>query len=157
MCSTPPGGTWSSRVLPCCLPCSRSTCSGTGSRTRSTPGRPGAEMRQGDIPRRPGRTTERIRMRTFSVWMSIALAAAGALLVAGCGGTAGKKGGTLTVLSQGDVDSLDPGYQYYQYDYEALSQPAQRTLYGWKPSLRKPHPHLAASMPELAHGRETAH
>ena len=112
-------------------------------------------MRQGDIPRRPGRTTERIRMRTFSVWMSIALAAAAALLVAGCGGTAGKKGGTLTVLSQGDVDSLDPGYQYYQYDYEALSQPAQRTLYGWKPNLRKPSPDFAASMPTLSNGGKT--
>ena len=74
--------------------------------------------------------------------------------VAGCGSTA-KKGGTLTVLSQGDIDSMDPGYQYYQYDYQAISQPAQRTLYGWKPASRKPSPDLAASMPALSDGGRT--
>src|SRR3954454_11197659 len=71
-----------------------------------------------------------------------------ALIGAGCGGddnkdTGGggsaskppagaKKGGTLTFISQGDVDSLDPGYWYYQYDYQALQQPTQRGLYGWE-------------------------
>jgi peptide/nickel transport system substrate-binding protein len=90
----------------------------------------------------------------MKLWMPIALAAA-ALLVVGCGGTSGKKGGALTVQSQGDVDSLDPGYQYYQYDYMALSQPAERTLYGWKPASRKPSPDFAASMPELADGGKT--
>ena len=41
-------------------------------------------------------------------------------------GAQGKKGGTLTVMSLGDVDSLDPGYWYYQTDYMDLAQPTQR-------------------------------
>ena len=68
-----------------------------------------------------------------------------ALVAAGCGGgssnkttgasgtasgepvSGAQKGGSLTVLSLADVDSLDPGYWYYQYDYMALAQPTQRT------------------------------
>ena len=86
-------------------------------------------------------------MRKRFIVLAIAVLA---LLVAGCGGggssssstgggkaattpTSGaKKGGHLDVLSASDVDSLDPGYWYYQYDYMALWQPTQRSLYAWK-------------------------
>src|SRR5205085_4625197 len=77
-----------------------------------------------------------------------------AVAVAGCGSSA-KTGGTLTVLSEGDIDSMDPGYQYYQYDYQAIDQPAQRALYGWEPADRKPTPDLATSLPQLSDGGKT--
>jgi peptide/nickel transport system substrate-binding protein len=78
------------------------------------------------------------------------------LVVAGCGGGGGnKKGGTLTVISQGDVDSLDPGYHYYQYDTQALDQTTHRTLFGWKPDARTPGPDLAQSMPTVTDGGRT--
>ena len=77
------------------------------------------------------------------------------LVAAGCGSSGSKKGGTLTVISQGDVDSLDPGYHYYQYDTQALDQTTQRTLYGWKPEARTPSPDLAASMPAVSDGGRT--
>jgi peptide/nickel transport system substrate-binding protein len=94
-----------------------------------------------------------------------------ALLIAGCGGggdnsdssgkaattatEAAKKGGHLDVLSGGDVDSLDPGYWYYQYDNQALWQPTQRSLYGWEPDKTTPTPDLAEGQPQLADGGKT--
>jgi peptide/nickel transport system substrate-binding protein len=42
-------------------------------------------------------------------------------------------GGHLDVFSVADVDSLDPGYWYYGYDYMALGQTTQRWLYAWEP------------------------
>src|SRR5213592_2654437 len=55
-----------------------------------------------------------------------------------------KKGGTLTMLSSGDVDNnLDPGYSYYQYDF-ILDNDLHRTLFRYKPSdTTKPSPDLA--------------
>jgi len=71
-------------------------------------------------------------------------------------GKTGKKGGTATVMSAGDVDSLDPGYWYYQYDYMTLMQPTQRQLYGWKPEdVERPTPDLAADYPKVADGGKT--
>ena len=68
----------------------------------------------------------------------------------------GKQGGSVTVMSIGDVDSLDPGYWYYQYDYQALSQTTQRQLYGWEPDDgTKPVPDLAVDLPEIADGGKT--
>src|SRR3954454_13675447 len=95
-----------------------------------------------------------------------------ALLVAGCGGgsdnksssgggaatavTKGaKKGGHLDVLSLGDVDSLDPGYWYYQYDYMALMEPTQRSLYGWEADKTSQTPDLASAQPQLTNGGKT--
>jgi len=96
-----------------------------------------------------------------------------ALVVAGCGGgndnksssgggkaattvTAGaKKGGHLDVLSASDVDSLDPGYWYYQYDYMALMEPTQRSLYGWEADKTQPTPDLADGQPQLSDGGKT--
>jgi peptide/nickel transport system substrate-binding protein len=94
-----------------------------------------------------------------------------ALIGAGCGGSdnksssgtsptkapsGAKKGGTVTVVSQGDVDSLDPGYWYYQYDYMALGQTTQRGLYGWEPDKSVPSPDLAEALPQMSDGGKTA-
>jgi peptide/nickel transport system substrate-binding protein len=100
--------------------------------------------------------------------MIVLALAALALVVAGCGssktsssGTAGatpvkgKKGGTLTVISAADVDGLDPGYWYYQYDYQALYQPTQRALLGWEANKRVPSPDLAAGQPQVSDGGKT--
>lgn len=96
-----------------------------------------------------------------------------ALVVAGCGSsnnsssssntstgqtaapTTAKKGGHLDVMSLSDVDSLDPGYWYYQYDYMALYQPTQRALYGFEAGKTTPTPDLAAGMPQLSDGGKT--
>src|SRR3954453_2024854 len=110
-------------------------------------------------------------MRKRYLVLAIALVA---LVIAGCGGgsdnkssgggggkaattvTAGaKKGGHLDVLSASDVDSLDPGYWYYQYDYMALEQPTQRALYSWEADKDTPTPDLAAAKPALSDGGKT--
>jgi peptide/nickel transport system substrate-binding protein len=107
-------------------------------------------------------------MRTRYIVLAIAVLA---LLVAGCGGssnkssstgggvakpTAGaKKGGHLDVLSAADVDSLDPGYWYYQYDYQALMEPAQRALYSWEADKTTPTPDIASGDPVVSNGGRT--
>ena len=78
-----------------------------------------------------------------------ALAVAAAVVaIAGCGSSSGGRtstrstqtaaprfGGNATVLeAEGGVDSLDPGYWYYQTDYTDLGQTTQRTLYGFGPT-----------------------
>src|ERR1044072_9289790 len=87
---------------------------------------------------------------------ALALIATAALVASGCGNGGddptpspgkGKRGGELTVLSLDDVTSLDPGYWYYHYDYQALQEPTQRTLYGWKPKDTSATPDLATSLP----------
>jgi len=70
-------------------------------------------------------------------------------------GQQGKKGGTLTVMSLADVDSLDPGYWYYQYDNMALAYPAHRQLYGYRPNDTKPTPDLATALPQVSDDGKT--
>jgi peptide/nickel transport system substrate-binding protein len=101
-------------------------------------------------------------MRTSLLKASIAVVAvlAAALLIAACGGGGGggeaKKGGTLTILEiAGGVDSLDPGYWYYQSDYENLYQPTQRSLYGFKPDDTEPRPDIATGLPKSSNGGKT--
>jgi peptide/nickel transport system substrate-binding protein len=101
------------------------------------------------------------------LWRLLPLAAIGvvALVVAGCGGgggkssttgASGKTGGTITVLdSAGSVDSLDPGYWYYQTDYEELQQTTQRMLYGWNPTDTSPRPDIAQGLPQVSNGGKT--
>jgi peptide/nickel transport system substrate-binding protein len=103
---------------------------------------------------RAGKLYERKPMRKLRMASLLALVVFVPLLVTGCG-SSNKKGGTLTVLSQGDVDSLDPGYHYYSFDTQALDQTTQRTLYGWKPDERKPTPDLAAAPVAIADGGKT--
>jgi len=62
----------------------------------------------------------------------------------------GKPGGTLTVLSGGDVDFLDPGKTYYTYTIGILNA-LHRGLYAYLPNdTTKPVPDLAAADPEIA-------
>src|SRR4051812_44669085 len=105
--------------------------------------------------------------KRFIVLAIVALA----LVVAGCGGGSSKsssggkaattaaegakKGGHLDVMSASDVDSLDPGYWYYQYDYQALAEPTQRGLYGWEADKETPTPDLATGDPEVSNGGKT--
>ena len=90
---------------------------------------------------------------------------AAVLVIAACGGGddggggsggEAKKGGTLKVLdTAGGIDSLDPGYWYYQTDYQEIQQTTQRQLYGWKPDETKPTPDLAEDLPEVSNGGKT--
>src|SRR3954454_6052360 len=105
-------------------------------------------------------------MRRMRVTALLAVAAI-ATVVAGCGGsddnktssskaptsapTGAKKGGTLTMLSSGDVDNkLDPGYSYYQFDF-ILDNDLHRTLYRYKPNdTDKPSPDLATGPAKIS-------
>jgi peptide/nickel transport system substrate-binding protein len=94
--------------------------------------------------------------------------AAGALafVAAGCGGGStsgvqgashtltGKKGGTITVLANGDIDHLDPGAAYYQFTY-AITYVTQRPLLAYKPNSIEPVPDLASGMPTVSNGGKT--
>jgi peptide/nickel transport system substrate-binding protein len=100
-------------------------------------------------------------MRITLLKTSIAAAAclAAALVIVACGGGGGgaaKKGGTLKVLdTAGGIDSLDPGYWYYQSDYQEVANTTQRQLYGWKPDETTPTPDLAEALPKLSNGGKT--
>jgi peptide/nickel transport system substrate-binding protein len=72
---------------------------------------------------------------------------------AGGGGTAGK-GGTITVLSAGDVDHIDPGQMYYSFSYE-IGYATQRPLLAYKPGSVETVPDLAASKPVVSNGGKT--
>ena len=109
------------------------------------------------------------RLFRFRWAAGVALAA---VVIAGCGSSsssstststttgtassAGKNGGAVTVLeAAGGVDSLDPGYWYYQTDYTDLFQPTQRALYGFRPQDTTPQPDLATAQPVLTDGGKT--
>jgi peptide/nickel transport system substrate-binding protein len=97
-----------------------------------------------------------MRPRNFALLGSLLVVAA--LAVTGCGGdsSSAKKGGEVTILDvQGGVDSLDPGYWYYQTDYMELGQTTQRQLYGWPAEATSPEPDLAAGAPKLSQGGKT--
>jgi peptide/nickel transport system substrate-binding protein len=100
-------------------------------------------------------------MRISPLKASIAIVAALtlALAIAACGGGSGgeaKKGGTLKVLdTAGGIDSLDPGYWYYQSDYQEVVNTTQRQLYGWKPDETTPTPDIAEALPKISNGGKT--
>jgi len=93
-------------------------------------------------------------MRKLVTAIGLALLLAAALVASGCGSkssSSGKKGGEVTLLEvEGGIDSLDPGYWYYQTDYEDLWQTTQRALYGWPAPAKEPTPDLATGMPVVA-------
>jgi peptide/nickel transport system substrate-binding protein len=61
-----------------------------------------------------------------------------------------KKGGTLTVLSAGDVDSIDPGIAYYSVSYQVL-QPTLAPLYDYAPGDPTTQvPILASALPQIS-------
>ncbi len=114
-------------------------------------------------------TTERPSMRKLLRSLPVAVALGAALVIAGCGSSsksstttatgattspsAVKNGGAVTVLEvAGGVDSLDPGYWYYQTDYTDLAQTTQRTLYGFRPQDTSPQPDLATAQPIVTDG-----
>jgi peptide/nickel transport system substrate-binding protein len=86
-----------------------------------------------------------------------ALAAVGALAfaaVAAAAGSKAQKGGTITVLSAGDVDHIDPGAAYYAFTYE-VTYATQRPLLAYKPNSVQAVPDLAASVPVVSNGGKT--
>jgi peptide/nickel transport system substrate-binding protein len=64
------------------------------------------------------------------------------------------KGGTLNILSAGDVDHIDPGQAYYSFTYE-ITRPTQRALLGVQPGTTNLVPDLAASMPTVSSDGKT--
>src|SRR6185312_6108703 len=80
------------------------------------------------------------------------------LTAASCGSSesGAQSGGTLNVLdTAGGIDSLDPGYWYYQSDYQEVGNTVQRQLYGWKPDGTKPTPDIAEGPPQVSNGGKT--
>ena len=110
-----------------------------------------------------------MRKTRFTALLAVACVAG---VVAGCGSSGNdntstskaptappsgaKKGGTLTMLSSGDVDNkLDPGYSYYQFDF-ILDNDLHRTVLRNKPNdTSKPSPDLAASYPTVSKDGKT--
>jgi peptide/nickel transport system substrate-binding protein len=66
----------------------------------------------------------------------------------------GERGGTITVLSAGDVDLIDPGQMYLQFSYQ-IGYSTQRPLLAYKPDSVETTPDLAASMPEVSKDGKT--
>src|SRR4051794_2062756 len=105
-----------------------------------------------------------MRRTRFTAILAVVVVAAA---IAGCGGSddnktssgkaptsapaSAQKGGTLTMISNGDVDNkLDPGYSYYQYDF-ILDNDLHRTLLRYKPNdSDKPSPDLAEADPQAS-------
>ena len=113
-------------------------------------------------------TRGRTKMRTTWRWWLLAAIATASVSVTGCGSSSSssatssagtsavKNGGTVTVLEvAGGIDSLDPGYFYYQTDYTDLGQTTHRTLYGFRPVDTSPQPDLATGLPVLSNGGKT--
>jgi len=87
--------------------------------------------------------------------LGVSAIAAIALLALGTGAGAAahaakaKRGGTITILSAGDVDHIDPGQAYYSFTYE-ISYSTQRPLLAFRPSSVEAVPDLAAAMPTVS-------
>jgi peptide/nickel transport system substrate-binding protein len=99
--------------------------------------------------------------RTFGRLLGVAAFALVLLAMAGCGSSSSSskkasQGGTLTMLTNGDVDDkLDPGYSYYQLDF-IYTNSTQRAVLGNKPDdTTQASPDLAASYPTVSNGGKT--
>ena len=106
------------------------------------------------------RATRRVTAALVGAAMASALAACGSGRNDARGGAngsaSGRHGGVITVLDVGGgVDSLDPGYWYYQTDYADLAETTQRQLYYWRPSAINPVPDLATGYPVASDGGRT--
>jgi peptide/nickel transport system substrate-binding protein len=105
---------------------------------------------------------------------AIAMVAVLAVAIAACGGSdnnrssgaagtaatgaqpgQGKNGGTLTLLSAGDVDYVDPGQVYYVFGF-MINSAVNRGLYQYKPGdTGKASPDIAAGEPQVSADRKT--
>jgi peptide/nickel transport system substrate-binding protein len=66
-----------------------------------------------------------------------------------------KQGGTLQVISAGDIDYMDPGAAYYQFTY-IIDYAVFRGLMGWPPDEDEaPQPDLADGEPQVSDGGKT--
>jgi ABC-type transport system substrate-binding protein len=65
-----------------------------------------------------------------------------------------KRGGTLKLISAGDVDSVDPGQTYYAFGFQMLT-PVHRTLYQIPADSVKTVPDLAAGPPRISSDGKT--
>src|SRR5436190_21666089 len=105
--------------------------------------------------------------RTFGRLCGVAVMLLALVVLAGCGSSkkssstssSNKKasqGGTLTMLTNGDVDDkLDPGYSYYQLDF-IYTGATQRAVLGNKPEdTTKASPDFAASYPTASKDGKT--
>src|SRR5206468_4003715 len=125
-------------------------------RGRLKPGRKPSQQPRGEQQMRASRLTALVAVVCLAV------------VAAGCGSSSNKsssgtksvpttpsggakKGGTMTMLTSGDVDnSLDPGYSYYQYDF-ILDNDLHLTLLRYNPAdTTKPSPDLAESFPTVS-------
>jgi peptide/nickel transport system substrate-binding protein len=64
--------------------------------------------------------------------------------------TAGRRGGTLTVLAHEDFEHLDPGESYFGLDYQVVDV-TQRPLYSYRPNTASdPVPDMASGPPQIS-------
>ncbi len=93
----------------------------------------------------------RRRAAVTAALLTVVVAAVGA-----ADATAGSRqaGGTITVLSAGDVDHIDPGQAYYSFTYE-ISYATQRPLLSYRPNSINAIPDLASAMPKYSNGGKT--
>ena len=91
--------------------------------------------------------------RTHARLAAVALVAlAGTALLAASmssGANGAKRGGTLKLISAGDVDSVDPGQTYYSYGWQVLTA-VHRTLYATPANSTTTVPDLAAAAPKIS-------
>jgi peptide/nickel transport system substrate-binding protein len=105
--------------------------------------------------------------RTFGRLCGVAVMFLALVVLAGCGSDkksssstssdkSASQGGTLTMLTNGDVDDkLDPGYSYYQLDF-IYTNSTQRAVLGNKPEdTTKASPDFAASYPTVSKDGKT--
>lgn len=95
-----------------------------------------------------------IRLASVAVAIGVVAVAVLALTAGGATAAGPSKGGTITVLSAGDVDHIDPGQAYYSFSYE-ITYATQRPLLAYKPSSIQAVPDLAAAMPTVSDGGKT--
>jgi peptide/nickel transport system substrate-binding protein len=101
-----------------------------------------------------------MRSRSWLVALVAALAVP-ILALSACGGGGGgggksQAGGTLTLLTNGDVDdSLDPGYSYYQLDF-IYNYAVERPVISYKPDdVESASPDLATEYPTVSKDGKT--
>ena len=102
--------------------------------------------------------------RTIGRLCGVALMLIALVALAGCGSSkksssqqqSANQGGTLTMLTNGDVDDkLDPGYSYYQLDF-IYTNSTQRAVLGNQPTdTTKASPDFAASYPTVSKDGKT--